>query len=1603
MLGVFCPGALSRAAVVVWSGGDGQWTNSSNWTPAAVPVAGDAVVFSNVTTSCSVASLPDNLASLTLLSNYTGTITFLPNCVGGTTNALTLSGNLTVNGGTLLFQGDTNTLPGTGFILNAANITLGSNATLSVDGQGFGSAAGPAAGSNNQFYGAGGGAHGGMGGNSTGNGMGATNLYGSVTIPLALGSGGGIDTYSGYSGSVGGSGGGALALLAANGTVTLNGLLTANGTTPTPINRQGGGGSGGSLYLVCSNLTGGGLIRADGGAGGNRGDWASGGGGGGGRVRLSYTTSTFTGTVSVAGGTGGSGTPSGEAGYPGTFSFPDRGNVTVKRSFALAPGSYTIPVLVVQSNATLSCQGNMAATSGVTITSSSVTIDQGGAISADSQGFLCGRGAGCGASVGFWGGGGASHGGLGGRGEGGSGGAGGAVLYGASNAPTALGSGGGADTYYPQQVGAGGGAVHLSALAGTVTVNGSLSANGKYGTRRQQGGGGSGGSVWVECGTLAGSGSITALGGDGGTRGSWAVGGGGGGGRIALAFVTSSYSGTTNVSGGIATNSGTAGTITVQILAPPVYTPQVSNTSATVLSATTATLGGVLTSTGSAPPQVTVYWGPVDAVSNKAGWAHSASFGLFAAGPLPAAYATNISLLPDTNAFCYYRYYASNEAGEVWAPVASLMSSEVWLTPAAATASQFGPLSGTITVARASALTNEALAVNYTLGGSATSGVDFQSLSGSVLLPAGVATAPLVVTPIIHRTIEGSREVVVTLASGGYLAGASNQATVTIDANTTIPPTTLTWIGGDGQWTNGANWNPAYVPVSGDTIVFGAVSTNCTVESMPDNLAAITVMPAYGGTVTLRPNCVGGSSALTLAGDLTVNGGTVLLCGDTNVPGGAGFIITAANISVGNSGVISANAQGFANQAGPAPGTTNVYYGGGGGSYGGRGGYSSGGRKGGTNVYGSAAAPLALGSGGGDDCNYPLPNAGFGGGAVKLVSVAGTITINGTVSANGGSGVAAKQGGGGSGGSLWLSCNQLAGSGLVSADGGTGGSHGNWDSGGGGGGGRVKFAYASSSFAGTVSVAGGAAGSGTPVAQAGYPGTFSFPDGADLTVKRSFALAPGSYSFPSLVVQSNAILSCQGDVATTSGVVITSSTVTIDQGGVLAADGQGFATGTGPGAGLIGISDGGGGGSHGGYGGCSLGSTFGGTGGGTSLYGSASSPTTLGSGGGLETNVAFTGGPVGFGGGAILLHVDAGTITVNGTLSANGEQGNAKCQSGGGSGGSVWLICTTLAGSGTISADGGNGGIHDSRNWANGGGGGGGRVKCSYASSSFSGTVSVCGGSDGLGGTAPGTAGYPGTYGFPDGASLTVTRSLALAPGSYTIPVLQVRSNAVLSCQGNWTTTSGVTITSGAITVDAGGSISADAQGFAQGAGLGKGANGNFYGGGGASHAGLGGHAEHASGGAGGAIVYGSGGAPVALGSGGGIDTHFPNSVGYGGGAVHLVALPGSVTINGSLSANGGNGSQRRETGGGSGGSVWVRCGTLSGSGAISANGGAGGSTGGWGAGGGGGGGRVSLGYTSWNYTGTTNVLGGAGPAAGTAGTVDLQLIPDQGAVYLYR
>ncbi len=94
---------------------------------------------------------------------------------------------------------------------------------------------------------------------------------------------------------------------------------------------------------------------------------------------------------------------------------------------------------------------------------------------------------------------------------------------------------------------------------------------------------------------------------------------------------------------------------------------------------------------------------------------------------------------------------------------------------------------GVFTVNRTGS-TNSPLTVQYTLGGSASNGVNYTNLSGSVTIAAGATNAQILVGPIDLSFPDLSRTVVLTLTgSTNYTLGDANTDVVTIQNNDVVP------------------------------------------------------------------------------------------------------------------------------------------------------------------------------------------------------------------------------------------------------------------------------------------------------------------------------------------------------------------------------------------------------------------------------------------------------------------------------------------------------------------------------------------------------------------------------------------------------------------------------------------------------------------------------------------------------------------------------------------------------------------------------------------------------------------------------------------------
>jgi hypothetical protein len=235
-----------------------------------------------------------------------------------------------------------------------------------------------------------------------------------------------------------------------------------------------------------------------------------------------------------------------------------------------------------------------------------------------------------------------------------------------------------------------------------------------------------------------------------------------------------------------------------------------------------------------------------------------------------------------------------------------------------ASASEAGPDLGAFTVSRTGPIT-AALTVFYDVGGTASAGSDYTPLEGSVVIPAGSATATITVLPIDDTLIEGNETVVLTLTPDAYLVGTPSSASVTL-INNDLPTVTLA-VTAAGATETGPIAGTISVsrndPTSVDLTVRYSVGGTATNGADYTTLSGSVVIPAGASTVTITVIPIDD----TLAEDdetvvLTLSLNAAYLVG---VPSSATVTISSDDLPM-----VSIVAGAAANERGSIPGTLSV-------------------------------------------------------------------------------------------------------------------------------------------------------------------------------------------------------------------------------------------------------------------------------------------------------------------------------------------------------------------------------------------------------------------------------------------------------------------------------------------------------------------------------------------------------------------------------------------------------------------------------------------------------------------------------------------------------
>ncbi|MEZ5278471.1 MAG: carboxypeptidase regulatory-like domain-containing protein [Opitutaceae bacterium] len=740
-------------------------------------------------------------------------------------------------------------------------------------------------------------------------------------------------------------------------------------------------------------------------------------------------------------------------------------------------------------------------------------------------------------------------------------------------------------------------------------------------------------------------------------------------------------------------------------------------------------------------------------------------------------------------------------------------------------------------------------------------------------------------------------------------------------------------------------------------------------ELPEDTVASYDSIAVSGGAILT----IGGGSDITVTGAVTVSGNSEIVFAGKNIDAkvneqwqGEGSSLTAASVTIDSGSAIHADGQGYRSgllglyNLGTGPGGYQ-----GSGSIQGNYSASHGGKGTGTApatdpigpVYGSMLEPTELGS---SSFGYASPMQG--GGAIRLI-VSGTLTVNGRISADG-----TAQGtnhSGATGGSIWITTATLTGSGLIRANAsGKGAASTNRGS----GGGRVAVYYNSASGFASLTNIRSASGSDTDASEDGTVwleqtsggkrhltvvgrvdldgfeteeldsivvedgGSLELPGGIDLSVAESILVMDGG----TVRAEGKNNTERVGGVWLGEGIHVTVPVLTIEEGGVFHADGQGYQVdasnfyhnlGTGPGGSAV----------------STYGASYGGSGASSAqlvappaAYGSLLEPTDLGS-----SSYGYTSRT--YGGGAIHLTV-LDTLTVDGRLSANGLADGTNHL--GATGGSIWITTENLAGSGSVQANASPKGTTTANRHS-----GGGRIAVYYSDASGfddlktiearsggtddaseDGTVFLLDVDNGAGDLiVTGRVAIPedafetlesisildtGLLEIFGGATLQVNGAVDVAAGGRIV----FRSKGLLkSFRDEWEG-EGSHLMAGTLNLPEGASVSADGQGYLEGPGSFLRQWVNL----GASHGGLAsGQTEP---------VYGTAVRPLTPGSGGGAGI-----TGYtaGGGALRITTSE-SIVLDGSITADGV--AQGTSQSGATGGSIWITTPSLTGTGTIQAN-----------------------------------------------------------------
>ncbi len=223
-----------------------------------------------------------------------------------------------------------------------------------------------------------------------------------------------------------------------------------------------------------------------------------------------------------------------------------------------------------------------------------------------------------------------------------------------------------------------------------------------------------------------------------------------------------------------------------------------------------------------------------------------------------------------------------------------------------------GPDTGALSFSRTGCTVSN-LTVNYTLGGTATAGADYltNALTGSVTIPAGLASTSLTVTPVNDAASECDESVVLTVAaSANYAIGGSGSGSVTILDNDTLVTITASDPNASEVGLEAGQFVITRAGCSNAALTVSySVTGNATAGADYSALPATAIIPAGSNTVTLAVSPLQDATAecdesvtVTLSGSFAYTVGAPAAATVTIVDNDATVNVTASDASASEPG-----------------------------------------------------------------------------------------------------------------------------------------------------------------------------------------------------------------------------------------------------------------------------------------------------------------------------------------------------------------------------------------------------------------------------------------------------------------------------------------------------------------------------------------------------------------------------------------------------------------------------------------------------------------------------------------------------------------------------